>query len=117
MATHKITTPLVYYPAAKQQEGFLAKYNAFVDAQKPNSIAWWLGSLMLHGCVLVPLTFLLVYSLNGPSLPFLFISMIAFFINVIANMGGAPFRFTFGTFVLSLVLHAGMVLSTVLLYA
>lgn len=114
MATHKISTPLVYH-TTHQSTGIWSKYLSFVDSQKPNSVAWWLGSLMLHGCILVPLTFLLVYSLGGPTLPFLFISMISFFINVIANMGGAPFRFTFNSFVLSLAIHITMAVTTILL--
>lgn len=86
-----------------------ARYLTFVDSQKPNAVAWWLGSLMLHGCILVPLTFLLVYSLNGPTPLFLFISMTLFFINVIANMGSAAFRFTFNSLVLSALIHLLMV--------
>ncbi len=71
--------------------------------------------MMLHGCILVPLTFLLVYSLGGPVLPFLFISMSCFFINVIANMGGARFRISFGTLLISLMVHAALAITTLLL--
>ena len=97
-----------------QANGLLSKYNAFVDLEKPRAIAWWLGSLMLHGCILVPLTFLLVYSLNGPTVSFLTISMSLFFINFIANMGNASFSFTFNSLVLSIAIHLLMV-ATVLL--
>ncbi len=94
----------------RREDGLMAKYNTFVDSEKPRAIAWWLGSLMLHGCILVPLTFLLAYSLNGPTLPFLFISLVLFFINVIANMGSASFRFTFNSLVLSIAIHVLMVM-------
>ncbi|MGB4399798.1 MAG: hypothetical protein WBJ10_10525 [Daejeonella sp.] len=89
--------------------GLWAKYVAFVDDEKPRAVAWWLGSLMLHGCILVPLTFLLVYSLNGPTGTFLSISMGLFFINVIANMGSASFRFTFNSLMVSVIIHLLMV--------
>lgn len=92
-----------------------AKYISFVDSQEPNALAWWLGSLLLQGCILVPLTFLLVYSLGGPVSPFLFISMVCFFINVIANMGGAAFRHTFNSLVLSIIIHLAMIITTVII--
>lgn len=120
MSTHKSltnvhhTSPFSYTSNEHAAPLFWTKYLAYVDTQKPYSMGWWLLSLMLHGCILVPLTFLLVYSLNGPTLTFLGISMSLFFINVIANMGGAPFRFTFSSFLVSLALHAAMVLSVLL---
>jgi hypothetical protein len=116
MATHKISSTFIpnTYSSRTQTPGILSKYFSFVDSQKANSIAWWLGSLLLHGCILVPLTFLFVYSSGGPAALFLMISMGAFFVNVIANMGGAGFRFTFSSLVLSVILHAIMVALTLI---
>ncbi len=116
MATHKISTAFITntISSSTQTPGILSKYFDFVDSQKPNAIAWWLGSLLLHGCILVPLTFLFVYSTGGPAALFLMISMGAFFVNVIANMGGAGFRFTFNSLTLSVVLHVIMVASTII---
>ena len=112
MATQKIQTLDLNTSVATT--GLWSKYMAFVDSQKSNSMFWWLGSLMLHGCLLVPLTFLMVYTLDGPSLPFLFISLISFFINIIANMGGAGFRFTFSSLVFSILVHALMIITTLI---
>lgn len=80
------------------------KYITFADQQKSQHILWWMISLMIH-CILVPLTFLLAYTLNGPTGSILGISMILFFINVVANMGGASTRFTILAFFTSLVVH------------
>ncbi len=112
--THKPNSAFNYQSAETYGDSVWDKYLAFVESQKPSAIGWWLGSLMLHGCILVPLTFLLVYSLGGPTLPFLFISMMLFFINVIANMGGAAFRFTFNSFILSIAIHLLMVITVLL---
>ncbi|HEY1010406.1 MAG: hypothetical protein ACO1NS_08100 [Daejeonella sp.] len=116
MATHKISTSFIStsIPDHTQKEGFASKYLDFVDGQKANSIAWWLGSLLLHGCILVPLTFLFVYSTGGPTGLFLTISMVAFFVNVIANMGGAGFRFTFNSLVVSVIIHLVMIVLTII---
>lgn len=103
--SHKGQTAFTYHSTENYTIGIWEKYRLFVESQKPNAIGWWLGSLMLHGCILVPITFLLVYSLNGPTIPFLFISMSLFFINVIANMGGAAFKVTFNSFMLSIAIH------------
>lgn len=109
--THKAAAAYNNHTANTPSVSLFDRYLAFVDSQKPNAVGWWLGSLMLHGCILVPISFLLVYSLGGPTLPFLFISMTLFFINFIANMGGAGFRFTFNTFILSIGIHMLMALT------
>lgn len=116
LQTNKSSASFSYNSSVVQNHsvGLLAKYYKFVDLERPRAVVWWLGSLMLHGCILVPLTFLLVYSLNGPTVLFLTISMTMFFINVIANMGSASFRFTFNSLVLSLVIH-GLMVATVLI--
>ncbi|MEJ7694511.1 hypothetical protein, partial [Daejeonella sp.] len=99
MATHKNIphrNPASFnYQTAGQTltNGVWEKYLSFVDSQKPNAVAWWVGSLMIHGCILVPITFLVTYSFGGPAGAFLFISMCLFFINMIANMGSSAFRF------------------------
>lgn len=112
MATHKLQT--LGLNISVETASPLKAYLSFVDSQKQNSMIWWLGSLMIHGCVLVPLTFLYVYHMDGPSLPFLFISLISFFINIVANMGGAAFRFTFSSLVFSVLLHGLMALFTLI---
>lgn len=112
MATQRINAPLVFQASINQDKNVWQKYLAYVDSQSSNSMTWWLASLMIHGCLLVPVTFLVVYSLNGPSMTFLFISLICFFINIVANMGGAGFRFTFNTFMFSIGVHIAMVLAT-----
>lgn len=116
MITQKIPTSLIFESSIETGSNLWEKYLSFVDSQKANSVAWWLGSLLFQGCLLVPLTFLLVYSLDGPTASFLFISMILFFINVVANMGGAAFRTTFNSFIISIVIHMVMISLAILNY-
>lgn len=108
--SHRTPVPLNYNTADHTlTKGVWERYVSFVDSQKPFAIAWWLGSLMIHGCILVPVTFLLAYTFDGPTTSFLFMSMCLFFINVIANMGSAAFRFTFNSFMISIAIHLLMV--------
>lgn len=89
------------------------KYLNFADGQKQNHLGWFLVSIILHATILVPLTFVTVYSLGGYVLPCLAVSMVIFFANIVANMSGASTRFTIFIFALSLMVHLGIVLITV----
>jgi hypothetical protein len=114
METHKIFSSFLNDSASVDDHNNLwHKYFSFVDSQKDYAAAWWICTLILQG-VLVPITFLIVWSLNGASVPFLFISMLCFFINVIANMSGASFRFIFNSFMLFVLIHAFLIIVTVI---
>ncbi|QNK61901.1 hypothetical protein H7F33_15245 [Pedobacter sp. PAMC26386] len=90
-----------------------SKYLNFADTQQPNHLGWFLVSIVLHATLLVPLTFVLVYSLDGYVLPCLAISMLVFFANIVANMSSASTRVTIGLFYFSLLIHAMILLVTV----
>ncbi|NEU09522.1 hypothetical protein GZH53_14445 [Flavihumibacter sp. R14] len=111
MATHSIqsNSPVqVTFPASLN---FVRKFNDFADSQQKWAIAYFIGSLMLIGSFFLPVTFLMVYSLNGPVIPFLGISMISFFVSLIANMSGMGIRACLYSFFFSILLHLGMMLS------
>jgi|GEM_PF-2164707 len=91
-----------------------AKFITFADSQKENRLAWFLVSLILHATMLVPLTFILVYSLDGHVIPCLAVSMVIFFANIVANMSGANTRSTIFLFGLSLAVHSVILITTVL---
>lgn len=105
MATIAITT--------QPTTSLWSKYITFADGQKVNRLAWFLVSLILHATVLVPLTFILVYSLEGHVIPCLAVSMIIFFANIVANMSGANTRSTIFLFGLSLLVHSVILIMTV----
>ncbi|WP_207423391.1 hypothetical protein [Desertivirga brevis] len=116
MITHKLNskTELEVVREEALELNLLQKFNAFADRQKPYQMIWWLLSLMVIGGLALPLTFLLVYSLNGPVIPFLTLSMISFFTCLVSNMGGMGIRVNLGTFWFSLILHALMASFTLL---
>ena len=115
METHKIyPSYLTESSLSENKINVWAKYLAFVDSQSSYSLAWWIGSLSLQS-ILLPLTFLFVYSWGGPALPSLAISMTCFFTNVISNMGGASFRFRFNSFLISLIIHVALIVTTIIL--
>ncbi|WP_207534047.1 hypothetical protein [Desertivirga arenae] len=116
MITHKLNSKTELEVVREQalELNLLEKFNAFADRQKPYQMVWWLLTLMVIGGLALPLTFLLVYSYNGPVIPFLTISMISFFACIVSNMGGMGIRVNIGAFWFSLILHVLMVSFTIL---
>jgi hypothetical protein len=115
MATHKISYPILSTPIQiNAHRDLWRKYVSFVHSQEAYAAAWWICTLILEG-VLVPITFLIVWDLDGPVIPFLFISMSCFFINVIANMSGAAFKFVFNSFISFILIHLLLVIMSVIL--
>jgi hypothetical protein len=113
MATLKTTAPAIWTTAPEPvsfDASFISKkYNAFADSQKSNHTLWYLLSLMIHGVILVPMTWVLVFYFNAPTAVFLSTSLICFFTSMIANMGGSGIRTTLICFAVSFLLHAAMV--------
>lgn len=109
METYRFHT--VFATDSTGRPSLLQKYLSFVDSQKDYGFAWWVGSLLIHS-ILLPSAFLLAYASDGPALLFLGLSMSCFFVNFIANMGGASLRFRFGSLVFSILIHAVILLVT-----
>lgn len=110
MATLKIAVPTVQSTAP--QTTLWAKYLAFVDSQKANRTLWFLLSLGFHATFFLPLPLILIGFFNAP-VAFLAITMLCFFANFVANMGGAGIRTTFSLFMASILVHIGMIVWTV----
>lgn len=89
------------------------KYLAFVDGQKANRTLWFFISLMVHGVILLPVPAVLMYYFNAPVIV-LAVTMACFFTNLIANMGGAGIRTTITSFIISVAIHAALILAFVL---
>jgi len=89
-------------------------YLAFADEEKKNHLGWFLISMAIHSTMLVPLTFVIVSSIGGHVVTYLAISMITFFLNIVVNMSGMSTRVTIGGFALSLIIHAMIILTTLL---
>lgn len=108
MSTHKFIHQR-YTLEVTNKISLIKKFNAFADSQKDATMFWWITSLMVIGALFLPLTFLLVYSLGGPTAPFLFLSMISFFACIVANMGGMNIGPRLSTFFFSIALHLVMI--------
>lgn len=116
MATLKTTAPNTWTIPAKTTAAtpnLWNKFLAFADTQKSNRTAWFFTMLMVHGILLLPVPAVLCYYFNAPN-GILAITMVAFFANLIANMGGAGIRTTITLFAASVLVHLLMILIFVL---
>lgn len=112
MATLKTTAAVNWAAATKTNSmnaSIWSKYLAFLDRQRSNRTLWFLLSLSIHATLILPLPLLLIGYFNAP-IAFLAITMLCFFTNFVANMGGASLRTTFTCFMASIIVHLGMVL-------
>ena len=89
------------------------KYLEFAENQQENRTLWFWLSLMVHGVFFLPLPAALLYYYDAPTWV-LAVTMVCFFTNIIANMGGAGIRATITLFFVSIVLQILMALAFVL---
>lgn len=113
MATIKTTFPQQWAQTEALSSNNLniwSRLNAFADTQKPNHTLWFFINLTLHGVFILPLPVVLIYYFGAPVV-ILGVTLIVFFLNMIANMGGSGIRTTLGLFAASLAIHVLMVLA------
>lgn len=84
-------------------------YLCYADTQKQNHLLWFFMTLMVHGVFFLASPAILIGFFNAP-LIVLAITIINFFINLIANMGGAGIRTTLTLFYIGLVINLTMIL-------
>lgn len=116
MATLKTTLPQQWAQTEASTNNNLniwTKLAAFADTQKPNRTLWFFVSLVVHGVFILPLPVVLIYYFGAPVM-ILGITMILFFVNIVANMGGSGIRTTLGLFAASIGIHVLMVLATLI---
>ncbi|MCJ8208959.1 hypothetical protein MUY27_04510 [Mucilaginibacter sp. RS28] len=116
MATLKTIAPATWTVdghAAEARTSLRERFLAFADSQAPNRTLWFFITLMVHGVFLLALPATLVYYFNAPEYV-VGITLVCFFANLIANMGGAGIRATLSFFAASVLIHLVMTLIFVL---
>lgn len=117
MATLKTIAPATWTIAPEQTTSVKfnpwAKFMAFADSQKSNHTLWFFVVLIVHGVLILPLPAVLMFYFNAP-IGVLAITMVCFFTNLIATMGGAGIRTALTVFAGSILLHLIMTLVFIL---
>jgi hypothetical protein len=83
-------------------------YLAYADRQKKNHMLWFFMSLMVHGVFFLASPAILIGYFNAP-ISVLAVTILNFFANLIANMGGAGIRTTLSMFYFGLFINILMI--------
>jgi hypothetical protein len=83
------------------------KFLAFADSQKKSKTLWYMVSMIAQGVFFLPIPAVLIYYFNAPIIV-LAITLILFFANIIAGMGGSNVRTLISLFVVSVSMHLFM---------
>jgi len=89
------------------------RFNLFADSQKDRHTVWFMASLIFMGVMILPIPAVLMYYFNAPILV-LGVTMVCFFANIIANMGGEGIRTTIFLFAACVAIHLVMIIACVI---
>jgi hypothetical protein len=84
------------------------KLLAGLDSQESNKTLWYIVSMIAQGVLFLPVPAAIIYYFNAP-LFLLPITLILFFGNIIAGMGGAGIRVILSLFIISALIHLTMI--------
>jgi hypothetical protein len=109
MATLKLNAP-TWQVATNDQNNHTTLWNKWLtitNSQADNKTVWFLVSLMIQGVLFLPIPAVLMYYYDAPII-ILGITMILFFANIIAGMGGSGIRTVLSFFAASVIIHLTM---------
>lgn len=113
MATLKAITPATWINTPEHTTNYnlnlLTRFNQFANGQKENHTLWFFVILVVHGVLILPIPAVLLYYFDAP-IGVLVITMVCFFANLIATMGGAGIRTALIFFLGSIFIHLLMIL-------
>lgn len=116
MATLKTIAPAAWTVEERAEQtpvSLWQRYTAYADGQAANRTLWFFITLLVHGVLILALPAVLVYYYNA-SVAVVAVTLICFFANLIANMGGAGIRVTLGFFFASILINTLMALVVIL---
>jgi hypothetical protein len=80
---------------------------AVIDNQVSNITMWYIVSMIAQGILFLPVPAALIFYFNAP-LFILPITLVLFFGNIIAGMGGAGIRVILALFISSVIIHLSL---------
>ena len=116
MATIKTTLPQQWAQTealTTDNASIWSRFAAFADSQKPNRTLWFFINLVVHGVFILPLPVVLIYYFGAPT-AILGVTMILFFVNIVASMGGSGMRSILALFAVSICVNLLMALAAVI---
>jgi len=96
--------------------GKISLYNRFIkfaESQAKNRAGWFMASLLWQGVLCLPVPAFLLYYYNAP-IWILFITVLLFFINLVAGMAGTKTTTLLGLLIAGTLVNLAMILAFVL---
>lgn len=110
-----LTSASLRYEIPARRAGYLQRFLQFCKDQEPNRFAWLAFSLFAHGCVLAPLTVLLIV-MNGNPFTLWIPCLAAFAITEIVNLSAMPTKITIPVFMASVLVDVLVVACAFIFY-
>ena len=86
---------------------------AWADTQEDRRFMWLALALGGHGCVLTPLTILLVVAFTGLNLALFMTALGAMALALIVNLAAMPTKYTIPIFFLSVLVDVGVIAAAI----
>ncbi|GAA4095236.1 hypothetical protein [Mucilaginibacter panaciglaebae] len=91
----------------------LKKLNAFIENQKDKRLAWFMIGLLAQAVLILPIPAALIYYYDA-SVFVLAITLVLFFANIIAGMGGSKIGILILLLTLNIIVHLVMICGYIL---
>lgn len=104
----------IHYPtftgASTGNLNLLQRFMAFAEGQQSSRLLWVGLGLMLHGCLLTPVTALIIL-FNGHQFPLIITCIAAMTMVVVPNLAAMPTKYTVPLFFLSLLIDLVLIIT------
>lgn len=94
----------------EQRTSPIAAFFTWCEGQEKNRMLWTAIALSVHGCILTPITVLLV-AMTGINMILLTASILAMTFVLITNLAALPAKYTVPTFLLSIVVDVIIIIA------
>ena len=98
------------YATSIPKSSVFARFVNWCEGQQDNRILWIGIALAGHGCVITPLTIMIVL-LTGNSLALFVLATAAMGMALVTNLAALPTKITIPVFVLSLIIDIGIIIT------
>jgi hypothetical protein len=104
---------LVKAEAIERPHSILERFEVFAESQKDKRLGWFMISLLAQAVIFVPVPAALMYYCDA-SILVLATTMVLFFANIIAGMGGSKIGVLMALIAITTIVHIAMILAYVL---
>ena len=101
------------YVYPREETSVLKRFAAWTEGQQENRLLWLALALGGHGCVLTPLTILLIVALTGMNLALFMAALAAMAMALVVNLAALPTKITIPVLFVSVLIDAAVIAAAV----